>query len=481
MAQTEMSDETRARVSSWAAARGIDVAEGAQPRLRCDAERYAGLRANRHAVLHLEDVSEIPFVSVIPGVERYQHRARVRARTGDAFAAVTPLSPGYEDYCRKVLQLGEPQIVMAEPLETPTAVARACQSGDAWDAMVRWARARGTVAIHPYMAIEPVWELAAMLDREPGIEAFVVGPTTDALWIANDKGALDELIRIVLGDGCLMRTRASRDLDRIASLMLRFADYQPFVGLKRTRCASAMGNAVFRSDELRAAGPEAVRERVGAFLARTEWDGSEDVLVVEWADTERSPSTQMWIPPHGSGAPLCEGVYDQLLEGPEKVFLGSRPSQLPTAVQRELRRVSMAVAAAFQTLGYVGRCSFDFIVMGDPRDQFSVRFTECNGRWGGTSTPMFLVDRIGWHDDGVRRPYHAQDFAHPDLVGMSFPELVERMKNDLYDPRLGTGRFVLYNVGPLENDGKFDIVSLGRTHEEAIEGITDILPRRLGL
>ena len=196
------------------------------------------------------------------------------------------------------------------------------------------------------------------------------------------------------------------------------------------------------------------------------------------APTEDRSLSRMTIVTTGS-----EDVVEQITKQLNKLIEIIKIVELDgtAAVQRELRRVSMAVAAAFQTLGYVGRCSFDFIVMGDPRDQFSVRFTECNGRWGGTSTPMFLVDRIGWHDDGVRRPYHAQDFAHPDLVGMSFPELVERMKNDLYDPRLGTGRFVLYNVGPLENDGKFDIVSLGRTHEEAIEGITDILPRRLGL
>ena len=33
-------------------------------------------------VLHLEDVSAIPFLSEIAGVEEYQHRARVRATTG---------------------------------------------------------------------------------------------------------------------------------------------------------------------------------------------------------------------------------------------------------------------------------------------------------------------------------------------------------------------------------------------------------------
>ena len=40
--------------------------------------------------LQLDDVSGIPFLSDIAGVEEYQHRARLRARAGDLFAAVTP-------------------------------------------------------------------------------------------------------------------------------------------------------------------------------------------------------------------------------------------------------------------------------------------------------------------------------------------------------------------------------------------------------
>ena len=56
------------------------------------AHRWSGSRARR-PLLHLEDVSGIPFVSVVPGVEEYQHRARVRAGDGELFCAVTPPAP----------------------------------------------------------------------------------------------------------------------------------------------------------------------------------------------------------------------------------------------------------------------------------------------------------------------------------------------------------------------------------------------------
>ncbi|MGM0558061.1 MAG: hypothetical protein ACQEVA_16875, partial [Myxococcota bacterium] len=126
-------------------------------------------------VLHLEDVTGIPFVSDIPGVEEYQHRARVRAGTGEMFAAVTDSVDGYEEYCRRVLGLGAPTFLKAEPLDSPMAVARACGRGDTFERIAEFAMERGGLLLHPYMAIEPVWELARKLgERHIGVE--VLGP-----------------------------------------------------------------------------------------------------------------------------------------------------------------------------------------------------------------------------------------------------------------------------------------------------------------
>ena len=153
-----------------------------------------------------------------------------------------------------------------------------------------------------------------------------------------------------------------------------------------------------------------------------------------------------------------EGIYEQILEGPEKIFVGSRPLTHPIAA--ELKRASKRVAASLQKLGYVGRCSFDFIVPGDGR----ARFTECNGRWGGTSIPMSLVDRLV---PGPRPPYRAQDYVSKRLVGVSFEEVLRRLTGELYHPARGEGRFVLYNVGPLHDSGKLDVIALAESQPEA--------------
>ena len=132
------------------------------------------------------------------------------------------------------------------------------------------------------------------------------------------------------------------------------------------------------------------------------------------------------------------------------------------------------VAAALQGLGYVGRCSFDHLVL--PQDR--VVFTECNGRWGGTSTPMNLVDRL--YPEG-RPPYQAQGFVHRDLAGLSFEELRARLGDSLRDRGVGAGRFLLYNVGPLERFGKFDVVAIGSSRGHVDQLMAEELPGRLGL
>ena len=332
------------------------------------------------------------------------------------------------------------------------------------------------MTIHPYMGIEDVWELAAMLSVDSRAPVRVVSPPPPVTWIANDKALFDELVARVLGREALVETRISRDAAGIETDLRMLAQRHDRVGLKRTRCASAMGNAVFASPEVRS--DRDAEDLVDEFLRRTEWPEGEEVLTVAWLDTDMSPSTQLWIPPLGLGEPCLDGIYEQILKGVEKVFVGSRPSTLPDAVNHELGTSALRVAAALQELGYVGRCSFDHLVTGDPNGDFQVVFTECNGRWGGTSTPMSLLDRLL---QGPRPPYRAQDVVFPELIGARLPDLLELLGDTVFSTETGQGRFILYNLGPLDGHGKFDVISIGADQEDAERGMLEILPKRLGL
>ncbi|HEX9723727.1 MAG TPA: hypothetical protein VGC53_05545 [Vicinamibacteria bacterium] len=430
--------------------------------------------------LYLDDVSAIPFLIGVSAVEEYQHRARVRAGDGDLVASVTPPVAAYEAYCRDRLRLGQPESIVAEVVTEAIAVARACLEGHAFRRIVERSAPCG-LTIHPYMSIEPVWELAARLREATGQPCQVIGPPPPIMWLANDKALFTEMVDAVLGPDWLVDTRITSDPEVLARYLQELAETHEIVALKRARCASGMGNQTFDARALAKKSPPEVEAGILAFLSRTEWDGQERVLAVGWEETTVTPSTQLWLPPKELGAPQLQGVYEQILSPGTSIFLGSRPSTLPDALNRRIGEASLALATGLQDLGYLGRCSFDLLLVGDPNGDCRVRFVECNGRWGGTSIPMRLVDRLMGETGTPRPPYRAQDFVHPDLVGVPFTEVLERVGDTAYDPARGRGRYIFYNVGPLPTSGKLDVIAIGKTQEDAEGALEEELPALLGL
>ena len=466
----DLPDLERARQAGRSLAADMDLARQVEP---FDGRRWREGVAP-HPTLHLDDVSGIPFVSDVAGVEEYQHRGRLRAGDHDVYVTVTREPEGYESYCRNVLAMGAPEHLVADPVGPPIRVARACTRGRTYARLVELTRDRGGMAIHPYMGIEDVWALASRLAVDGHGDVRVLGPPPPVTWVANDKAVFDELVTRVLGRQALVETRVGRDPSTISADLSAMAQHHRKVGLKRTRCASAMGNAVFTSDEVRP--PPSARRAVEDFLERTEWPKGEEVLIVAWLESDVSPSTQLWIPPRGTGEPRLDGIYEQILSGEERVFVGSRPSSQPHDVNRTLAKDAIQVATALQEMGYVGRCSFDHLLIGNPHDDFDVVFTECNGRWGGTSTPMSLLDRLF---PGSRPPYRAQDVVYPQLVGAELKDLLGLAGETAFDPETGRGRFIFYNLGPLDRHGKFDVISIGSDQQDAERGLLEILPELL--
>ena len=168
-----------------------------------------------------------------------------------------------------------------------------------------------------------------------------------------------------MGAEWTVRTHVECTPDSLAGRLRELCVSSRRVALKRARCASSMGNIVYEANEILAESVAVTVARVAAFLERTEWDGTEEVLAVSWADAVSSPSSQLWIPPLESGPPLLDGIYVQILKGTEQIFVGSRPTTLPAAVNEQLGSAALRVGAALQALGYVGRCSFDHLVIGD--------------------------------------------------------------------------------------------------------------------
>lgn len=434
-------------------------------------ERYAPVAFRPECAawptLQIDDVSGIPFLVNIVGVELYQLRSRVRARDGDVFSATCPEMPDYEAYNSEQLGLGRAEFVHAPAVARPIEISLALSSGAPFERLCAIARDRERLLIHPYMGIEAAWDLGLAIQEATGADIAMLAPPPPVTWFANDKSDLSRVVEELLGPDLLVETRRGRSAQELAGHLADMATRHERIALKMTRCASAMGNRVLDAADVLATHQPRMVQRVERFLDEKEWSAGDPVLVVAWEDNSCSPSSQLWIPPLGAGDPICDGVYEQLLEGPEKMFLGSVPSRLGPEMDGRIAGASIAVARVFQRMGYVGRCSFDFIASGG-----ELRFVECNGRWGGTSTPMHLMDRLF---PGGRPAYRARDYVSSSLAGASFADLRALVGDQLFDVRTGKGRYVLYNVGCLPY-GKFDVIALGETPEDAERALEDEFP-----
>jgi hypothetical protein len=248
------------------------------------------------------------------------------------------------------------------------------------------------------------------------------------------------------------------------------------VVIKVPDASGAAGNMLVEAADIRDRPLLDVRERLRKILEPLGWAG-ERLLIGSW---ERkvllSPSAQVWIPPAGTGDPMVEAILEQTLTKDVGRFRGTAPAALAPGLMDEIVERSWLAALLFQRLGYVGRCSFDLILVGDRLSNCQVQFVECNGRWGGASLPLTLMNRLfgRWHD----RPYAMREFQIPGLDRLRFEDLLAGLDDLLYDARTGRGRMIIYNPRHLRAS-TVDVIALGRSWAEARRWLEEEVPRRL--
>jgi hypothetical protein len=224
--------------------------------------------------------------------------------------------------------------------------------------------------------------------------------------------------------------------------------------------AGGSGNQVVRASELRGLELGQVRRRLKRIMAELGWWKGEPVLVSAWeSHVLSSPSAQLWIPPVSDGEPVVEGLYEQLLEGRQGQFVGSRPAHLPPLLAQEITDQSWLLGRLFQMLGYIGRCSFDMLLIGRSMGSCRIAFVECNGRWGGTSGPMTLMNRL--FSRWSAQPYASKACFVPGVTRFDYADVLEHFSDDLYDARTGEGRLIFFNPGGLKTPHGVDLIALG--------------------
>jgi len=327
-----------------------------------------------------------------------------------------------------------------------------------------WAGKRGgRVALHPYMGHARAWRLAASLDRICGSTVMMLAPPPSLTALVNNRSWFAELVGLALGPEFALYGHTASDLNELVERVARLADHAEVIAVRL--CDSASGAGLIRIEASLGRRGYELRSRLAAWIAEVGWTRASPALSVERWETNvlASPSAQVWIPNLVEGPPVIDGIFDQQFDPHDPgVFVGSGISQMPAAISDSIAEKTLALSRVLQELGYIGRCSFDTIVCGETLEGATLRFVECNGRWGGTSSPMVLVHRLFKNHSSVNWTAGALTIA----TRPSFSELVRALGDRLYR-RDGRGWVILNNPACLTAVGTIDVITVGRDQSQA--------------
>ncbi len=433
-------------------------------------------RIEEAPVLHLDDLTAIPNLDAGQDVRFYQERARLRAGDGDFVATSSPVAAGYESYCRDSLGLGAVQWLCPRPAHDPLKVAEACWEDErVRSLLVDAIRAGALRYMHPHMGTFAVWELAALLRDASGCPFQVIAPPPGISRWVNNKIAFAEVVTRLFGPEYVPRTSSAANLAVLASRTRDMANSSLAIGIKLPSSAGGDGTVVLDAKSLTGRSLRAVRDKLKEALPALNWSGESELLVDSW-ETEiiSSPSAQLWIPSQEEGEPVVEGIFAQIIEGPHGLFVGSASVILPSGMTDEIVTRCWLLGRLFQQLGYLGRCSFDLILVGKETSA-RLEFIECNGRWGGTSAPMTLMNRLFGKWAG--QPHVTRVCKIPQLGRMSFPQLLDRVGEERFDRTARTGHIILSIPGRMAARSAIDVIAIGDDAADAKTRLREFVER----
>lgn len=447
---------------------------------REDLVPFAANGTEEGPALIIDDLSEISLLGDSAESTFYQDRGRLRAGDGDVLVTCSDPVPGYDEYCRDYLGLGEPAWLRPQATRDPMHIAEATW-GDrsVRRELVRKMRRDELTHIHPHMGTLAVWELAVLLHRTSHRPIRVLAPTPGVAQWANDKVAFTAAASRLFSRSLVPHSTSAWNMTHAAVNAREIAAQADVVGIKIPDSAGSHGNVVLDSARITNRSLAEIEQLLHEELRDFEWDGSQPLLVSSWeSNVLSSPSAQLWIPADCDAPPIVEGLFTQATTGSVGEFVGNQPARLPHVLSAEIVDRCWLLGRLFQLVGYVGRCSFDLILLGDSLANSQIEFIECNGRWGGTSLPMTLMNRL--FGDWSNHPYASHVCHVPGLSGISFSSLIERLGPQLFDARSQTGRFILYCPGRISTHSGVSVIGLGHDWPSAARATFEEFPTILG-
>ena len=427
-----------------------------EDRLRCGLSPHPSVIFEDHANL----------VGVKPNEgQSYAYRGLMLAGDGDLFIKDEPRCLAFERYCRDTLGLGQVTVATAAPFGNLSMTRRILRDDGLLDELAHHARLASGLNLVPYMGTGGAWAIAGRIAQRSGVLVCVAAPPPRLTERVNDKLWFGGRVADVLGRQALPPAYRAYGPSAMIGLLRWLAKRYPSVAVKLPNSASSEGNFVFEAAQLLATSAKRLMNEIMETLDRSGWRRRFPVQVTAWErPVLRSPSVQLWIPETRDG-PVVEGVFEQQLTGRIARFSGAEPSALPDSWTQRLANEAGRLAFFLQQLGYVGRCSFDAIILGEDLDRAELHWIECNGRWGGVSIPMTLINRLT--GDWARRPFVVIDVTCKDQRAEPFSDFMTRMEAELYGVDGRENGAIILSPTRIETGSGHLLAIVGETIEEA--------------
>ena len=296
--------------------------------------------------------------------QAFEYRISHLAANDDMLLLSGNRNAAFEHYREHNLGLGAIDVINLPLLETDNLIplaTRCLSNANALNRIVARAQKAGALTILPYIGRASAWLLAAAVAERSGVPVRVAAAPPKLTTRVNDKVWFAHRVDEVLGSRAQPSYRAVFGPAALAAWAFRLSRESERIVIKVPDSAGSDGNISLSAPEIQALPLGVLQERLISIekaKTRLGWRPVWDLAVLA------SPSIQMWIPDHRTGAPTLEGVFEQIVAGPKGEFVGSTPPTFPECWSTRIGEEALSIATLFQHLGYFGRCSFDAVIAG---------------------------------------------------------------------------------------------------------------------
>jgi hypothetical protein len=414
--------------------------------------------------LFFEDQSAIALHRNAP----LDYRSRHLACDGDVVVIGRQRHPEFEAYCRDLLGLGDPTIAVPAGLPHLPLAQRCAEDPELMLHLCDLAHRAGRFGLVPFLGSESAWGLASAIATRSGEPVWVAAPGPRLSRRVNDKLWFSERVTEVLGSQALPNTYRVYGPEALARRIALLARSHKFVCIKVPGGAGGAGNLIIEAGQVMGMPLRHLWQNLLDRLRGLGWRDRYPLLVAVWeSPLVASPSVQLWIPHRTTGAPIVEGIFEQIVE--EGHFVGASSSTLPAASQQRIAQEAVYIACLFQELGYFGRCSLDTVLL----DSGALLWIECNARWGGVSVPMTLISRLV--GDWQSRSFVIVHRFGLRLRSKGFAAVMAQLRDRLLRPGGPPKGIVWLTPDAIEEGSGLHFLVLGDTRSEVLAQAKEIV------